>query len=195
MTTPREHFDRLVKAKKLLKADADDLKQLRSTRDERETEFKQSLQAFTDYMKDKKNAVIDGRAATLKDQLAQKDRNPKLALAVKVAKNEIDAYAKFCSGDAVAGLRRIKGDAKAFRKALQDLVDDTKKREKAHAADVDAYRQLLMAWSKVDEEFRAHLDDALDFPDKLAFDKSRALKKLESDFSSNVYEYVAEDEF
>ena len=71
MTTPREHFDRLIKAKKLLKADADDLKQLRSTRDERETEFKQSLQAFTDYMKDKKNAVIDGRAATLKDQLAQ----------------------------------------------------------------------------------------------------------------------------
>ena len=195
MATSREHFDRLVKAKKLLKTDADDLKNLRSTRDAREADFGKSLQAFTDYMKDKKNAVINGKSATLKDQLARKDRDPKLALAVRVAKSEIDVYAKFCAGDAVAGLRRIKGDAKAFRKALQEVVEDTKKREKTHAPDVDQYRQLLLAWTKIDDEFRRHLDDASDFPDKLAFDKARALKKIESDFSSNIYEYIDEDAF
>jgi len=195
MATVREHFDRLVKAKKLLKADADDLTQLRSARDEREAEFRKSLKAFSDYINDKKNGVIDGRPATLRAQLARKDCNPRMVLAFKVAKSEIDAYAKFCAGDAVAGMRRIKGDAKAFRKALQEVVDDTQKREKAHAPDVDAYRQMLLAWTKVDDEFGDHLDDAIGFPDKLAFDKSRALKKLETDFSLNINEYIAEDEF
>ena len=153
MPTVREHFDRLVKAKKLLGADADDLAQLRSARDGREAEFRKSLKAFSDYINDKKNGVIDGRPATLRAQLARKDCNPRMVLAFKVAKSEIDAYAKFCAGDAVAGLRRIKGDAKAFRKALQEVVDDTQKREKAHAPDVDAYRQMLLAWTKVEEEF------------------------------------------
>ena len=195
MATVREHFDRLVNAKKLLKADADDLTQLRSARDEREAEFRKSLKAFSDYINDKKNGVIDGRPATLKAQLARKDCNPRMVLAFKVAKSEIDAYAKFCAGDAVAGMRRIKGDAKAFRKALQEVVDDTQKREKAHAPDVDAYRQMLLAWTKVDEEFDDHLVAAIGFPDKLAFDRSRALRKLETDFSLNINEYIAEDEF
>jgi len=49
--------------------------------------------------------------------------------------------------------------------------------------------------TKVDEEFADHLDDPIGWPDKLAFDKSRALKKLETDFSLNINEYIAEDEF
>ena len=53
-----------------------------------------------------------------------------------------------------------------------------------------------MAWTKVEEEFEDHLEDAVDFPDKLAFDKGRALKTLETDVSSNLYEYsVQDDEF
>ena len=195
MATVREHFDRLLKAKKLLKADADDLAQLRSARDGREAEFRKSLKAFSDYINDKKNGVNDGRPATLRAYLARKDCNPRMVLAFKVAKSEIDAYAKFCAGDAVAGLRRIKGDAKAFKKALQEVIDDTQKREQAHAPDVDAYRQMLLAWTKVEEEFEDHLEDAIGFPDKLAFDKGRALKKLETDFSLNILEYIAEDEF
>ena len=194
MATPREHFDRLVKAKQLLKADADALKDLRATRNQREGDFKKALQRLTDFMTSSKQGVVNGKPITLKEQLARKDRDPKLAPAVKFAKEEIEAYDKFCSGAASDGLRRIKGDAKAFRKALAEVVEDTKKREKARAPDVEAYRQLLMAWTKVEEDFSDHLEDAVDFPDKLAFDKGRALKKLETDFSSDIHEYDFEDD-
>ena len=195
MATPREHFDRLAKIKPLLKADAATLEDLRSTRSQREAEFKKALQRLTDFMKSNKKSVMAGKPNSLKDQLARKDCDPKLTTAAKFAKQEIAAYDQFCSGPALTGLRRIKGNAKAFRKALDEVAEDTKKREKAKAPDVDTYRQLLMAWTKVEEDYSRHLDDAVDFPDKLGFDKGRAIKKLESDFSWEINEYCADDEF
>jgi len=183
MPTPKEHFDRLVKAKQLLQADVASITQLRQSKVRKRDSFESCMSTLLDLMKASKTHLSGGKAVSLKEQLKLKGHDPKLDVYYKMAKREIDDIAAFYAGELPPVVRRCKGNALAFRKALKELEGDVKQKAKGTTPEADQFRQLWIAWKTVDEKYAHHIEDAIDRSEKKSFDKSRALKKLEDDFA------------
>ena len=59
MPTPKEHLDRLAKARLLLQADATSIEQLRKERGRRRDSFESCMSTLLDLMRDSKTPQVD----------------------------------------------------------------------------------------------------------------------------------------
>jgi hypothetical protein len=124
--TSKEYFDRFVKLKKLLQADAASLTGLRQSKVRKHDSFESCMKAILGLMKDAKTLQLNGKKSSLKEQLKLKGHNPKFDIYDKMAKTEIDDMATFYAGEVAPAVRRAKETAKAFRKAIKELASDVK---------------------------------------------------------------------